>query len=105
MYRIASLLTASLIALTSVSAVAAPQTLTVADSELSLSGAKHIVADYLKDSGNRTLKVGRAEFTRNGNVDVEIVTLQGIPLKHVVVDGKSGDIADARTHAPLSKKG
>ena len=109
MYRIVSALTAGLLMLTGAEALAAPQTLVVADAEagstLTLSDAKHLVAQVLSDNGERTLRVGRAEFDGSGNVTVEIATLQGITVRHVIVDAKSRLVADARTHAPLSKKG
>lgn len=75
-----------------------------ATAPITLAGAKQAVSHYLNDNGQRQLRVGRAEFDRDGNITVEIVSLQGIPVRHVVVDAKSGAIADARTGAALTKK-
>ena len=109
MNRIALAFTAGLLTLTGVGALAAPASLAVAEREasstLTLGDAKQAVAKFLNDSGERTLRPGRAEFDSDGNVKVEIVTLQGVALRHVIVDAKSGLVADARTRAPLSKKG
>ena len=71
---------------------------------LTLTGAKQAVSRYLDDNGQRQYRVGSAEFNRDGNVNVEIVTTQGIAVGHILVDGKSGALANARTGAPLTKK-
>jgi hypothetical protein len=71
---------------------------------LTLTGAKQAVTRYLSDSGHRELRAGHAEFNRDGNVAVEIVGIQGIAVGHVLVDGKSGAIANAKTGASLTKK-
>ena len=71
---------------------------------LTLTGAKQAVAHYLNASGQHQLRAGHAEFDRNGNVAVDIVSLQGLAVGHVVVDAKSGTVADARTGALLSRK-
>jgi hypothetical protein len=88
--------------------VAAAETLRIAEDNggtaLTLTGAKQAVARFLADSGQHQLRIGSAAFDREGNVMVEIVSIQGIPLRHVVVDAKSGAIADARTGASLQKK-
>jgi len=72
---------------------------------LTLTGAKQAVSRYLDASGQHQLRVGSAAFNRDGNVAVEIVSLQGIAVGHVLVDAKSGAIADAKTGATLTKKG
>jgi hypothetical protein len=71
---------------------------------LTLTGAKQAVSRYLDESGQHQLRVGNAAFNRDGNIAVDIVSLQGIPVRHVVVDAKSGAVADARTGATLTKK-
>jgi hypothetical protein len=84
-------------------------TVRIAESDLgaplTLANAKQAVSRMLADNGQRTLRAGRAEFDRDGNVTVEVVTLQGLAVSHVIVDAKTGLVADARTHAPLQKKG
>ncbi len=72
---------------------------------LTLSGAKQIVAHRLTELGKTDWRPGRAEFDRDGNVSVEIVTLQGIAVRHVRVDAKSGMVTDARTGSPLAMAG
>ena len=85
----------------------AAETLRIAEGSvgapLTLTGAKQTVSRLLNESGQIHLRVGRAEFDRDGNVAVEIVSLQGVPMRHVVVDAKSGVVADARTGAPLKR--
>ncbi len=60
---------------------------------LTLTGAKQLVARSLLESGQRMVRVGRAEFDGNGNVVVEVVTIQGVPLRHVLVDGTTRQFA------------
>ena len=62
---------------------------------LTLGGAKQMVAAKLAADGQRTVRPGRAEFDGEGNVKVEIVTLQGLPISHVIVHAVSGMITDA----------
>src|SRR5581483_11708289 len=51
---------------------------------LTLTGAKQAVSHYLDENGQRQYRVGKAEFNRDGNVNVEIVTTQGIAVGHVL---------------------
>jgi len=69
---------------------------------LTLGSAKQMVADQLKASGQSTMRPGRAEFDAEGNVKVEIVTLQGLPVSHVLVHANDGKITDA---ASTKKRG
>jgi hypothetical protein len=66
-----------------------------------LTSAKQAVTSWLADKGERTLRAGRAEFDGNGNIAVEVVTLQGIPVRHVTVDGRTRAVAVAQ----VAKKG
>jgi len=91
-------------------AVAAPAVTQIAASEqgaetLTLSGAKQIVTHRLAELGKTNLRAGRAEFAKDGNVSVEILTLQGITVDHVRVDAKSGQVTNAHTGAPLAMNG
>lgn len=62
---------------------------------LTLGSAKQMVADKLKASGQSTMRPGQAEFDAEGNVKVEIVNLQGLPVSHVLVHANDGKITDA----------
>jgi len=91
-------------------AVGAPSTpvLSVAEESaqpLTLTGARHIVAQRLAELGQTGLRPGTAQFDRDGNVAVEIVNVSGLPVRHVLVDAKSGQVTDARTGAPLATRG
>jgi hypothetical protein len=66
-----------------------------------LTSAKQAVTRWLADNGERQLRAGRAEFDGNGNIAVEVVTLQGMPVRHVTVDGKTRAVAVAQ----VTKKG
>jgi predicted phage tail protein len=69
---------------------------------LTLGSAKQMVADKLKTAGQTTMRPGTAEFDADGNVKVEIVNLQGLPVSHVVVHANNGQITDA---ASAKKRG
>ncbi len=88
---------------------ASPEHIRIADGDsvvpLTIAGAKQRVAKVLSDNGEYLLRAGHAEFDHNGNVTVEVVTFQGIPLRHVVVEANSGRVVDARSHMPVEKKG
>ncbi len=64
---------------------------------LTLTGAKQMVSAKLAAAGQRNLRPGHAEFDGEGNVAVEIETLQGLPVSHVVVHADNGMVTDART--------
>ena len=108
MNRLYSLLIANALALSPlVAAYAATSFVPVADNDsaapLSLTSAKKIVGKILVDNGERTLHPGAANFDRDGNVDVTVVTTQGIAVRHVIVNAKTGGVAYAGTHIPLAK--
>lgn len=69
---------------------------------LTLGSAKQMVADKLKTAGQTSWRPGTAEFDSNGDVKVEIVNLQGLPVSHVVVHANNGMITDA---ASAKKRG
>jgi hypothetical protein len=69
---------------------------------LTLADAKAVVARSLLASGQRMVRVGHAEFDGNGNVVVELVTQEGMPLKHVLVDGKTRALVDAKNRHTLN---
>jgi hypothetical protein len=60
---------------------------------LTLTEAKAVVSRALLDNGQRMARVDHADYAGNGNVVVDVVTTQGIPLRHVLVDGKTHQIA------------
>jgi len=84
--------------------LAAAEPVRIADAGVqqpTLSSAKQAVTRWLADNGERQLRAGRAEFDGNGNIAVEVVTLQGIPVRHFTVDGKTRAVAVAQ----VTKKG
>src|SRR6185312_2267665 len=72
-------------------AAEAPQIVAEDSGALTITEAKSVVARSLLASGQRMIRVGKAEFDANGNVVVELVTQEGLPFRHVLVD--------SRTHA------
>ena len=102
MNRLASTFLSSFLVLTSaVGAFAASDApIRIADTDpgqpLTLARARQLVAQRLADNGERQLRVGRVEFDRDGNVAVEVVSIQGIAMRHVVVDAKTGQVAAAQ---------
>jgi len=75
----------------------APQIITGEQSgALTLTDAKALVARSLLESGQRMVRVGHAEFDSDGNVVVEVVTIEGLTLRHVLVDGKTHQLAAAK---------
>jgi hypothetical protein len=75
----------------------------VAGETLTLTSAKQLVSQKLAAEGKRNLRPGSATFDGDGNVAVEIVTLQGLPVSHVVVRADNGMITDARTGKTAAK--
>jgi hypothetical protein len=69
---------------------------------LTLGDAKALVARSLLESGQRMVRVGHAEFDGNGNVVVELVTQEGIPFRHVLVDGKTHELLAAKNRHTLN---
>jgi len=86
-------------------ALAAAEPIRIADAagvqQPTLTSAKQAVTRWLADNGERQLRAGRAEFDGNGNIAVEVVTLQGLPVRHFTVDGKTRAVAVAQ----VTKKG
>jgi len=82
-------------------------TLAVADANepLTLTGAKKIVANRLTELGKSSLRPGKAAFEKDGNVSVEVINSQGLPVLHVRVDAKSGQVTEARSGTPLAMNG
>ena len=60
---------------------------------LTLASAKQFVARWLNGQGEQRLRPGHAEFDRDGNVAVEVVSAEGIAVGRVMVDGKTGSVA------------
>jgi len=100
--RVVPVLLAGFLLLAPVLAMAEP--VRIADAGVqqpTLMSAKQAVTRWLADNGERTLRAGRAEFDGNGNIAVEVVTLQGIPVRHFTVNGKTRAVAIAQ----VTKKG
>jgi hypothetical protein len=89
------------VAITTVAyAHAAPATTEIAGAPgetLTLTNAKQLVSAKLAAAGQRNLRPGHAEFDGAGNVAVDIETLQGLPVSHVLVHADNGMITDARS--------
>jgi hypothetical protein len=83
-------------------AAEAPQIVAEETSALTITEAKSVVARSLLTSGQRMIRVGRAEFDGNGNVVVELVTQEGLPFRHVLVDGKTHDLVAAQNRHTLN---
>ena len=60
---------------------------------LTLTEAKQIVAKALDASGERQLRPGRAEFAGNGNVLVQVVNAMNLPIREVLVDAATRQLA------------
>jgi hypothetical protein len=71
-------------------------------SPLTIAEAKAVVARSLLDIGQRMVRVGHAEFDGNGNVVVQLVSQEGIPLRRVVVDGKTHTLVAAQNRHTLN---
>lgn len=84
----------------------APQTIErTEDGPLTLTRARQIVDRSLRDHGERMLRAGRSEFVGNGDVRVEIVSLQGVPYRTVIVDGRTRAIIAARAQGKSTGAG
>jgi predicted phage tail protein len=100
MVRFPTLVAAAFAVCITTAAYAAPAANNVAadlGQTLTLGSAKQMVADKLKAAGQTTEHPGRAEFDADGNVKVEIVNLQGLPVSHVLVHANDGQITDTAT--------
>jgi hypothetical protein len=73
-----------------------------AASPLTLAEAKTLVARSLLDIGQRMVRVGHAEFDGNGNVVVQLVSQEGIPLRRVVVDSTTHTLVAAKDRHTLN---
>jgi len=85
-------------------ALAANAPIRIADAGVqqpTLTGAKQAVTRWLADNGERQLRAGSAAFDGNGNISVEVVNIQGIAVRHFVVDGRTQAVAVAQ----VAKKG
>ena len=105
MVRFPTLVAAAFAVCITTAAYAAPATNEMAaelGQTLTLGSAKQMVADKLKTAGQTNMRPGTAEFDADGNVKVEIVNLQGLPVSHVVVHANNGQITDA---ASAKKRG
>jgi hypothetical protein len=77
-------------------AAEAPQIVAQEATALTIAEAKTVVSRSLLASGQRMVRVGGAEFDGKGNVVVQLITQEGLPFRHVLVDG--------RTHALVASK-
>jgi len=71
-------------------------------SPLTITEAKTVVARSLLASGQRMVRVGNAEFDGKGNVVVQLVTQEGLPFRHVLVDGKTHTLVAAESRHTLN---
>jgi hypothetical protein len=69
---------------------------------LTITEAKSVVARSLLASGQRMVRVGGAEFDGKGNVVVQLVTQEGLPFRHVLVDGKTHELVAAENRHTLN---
>ena len=71
-------------------------------SALTITEAKTVVSRQLLASGQRMVRVGSAQFDAQGNVVVQLVTQEGLPFRHVVVDGKTHELVAAENRHTLN---
>jgi hypothetical protein len=83
-------------------AAEAPQIVAEESGALTITEAKTVVARQLLASGQRMVRVGKAEFDGNGNVVVQLVTQEGLPFRHVVVDGRTHALVAAQDRHTLN---
>jgi hypothetical protein len=69
---------------------------------LTIAEAKTVVARALLASGQRMVRVGGAEFDGKGNVVVQLISQEGLPFRHVVVDGRTHELVDAQNRHTLN---
>jgi len=96
-------LAAVLLLLPATGALAAAEPIRIADAVQSptLASAKQAISRWLADAGERQLSVGSAAFDGNGNISVEVVNIEGIPVRHFIIDGRTHAVAVAQA----AKKG
>ena len=79
-----------------------PQSVAENSGALTITEAKSVVARQLLASGQRMVRVGAAEFDANGNVVVQLVTQEGLPFRHVLVDGRTHALVAAQDRHTLN---
>jgi hypothetical protein len=103
--RLSSIVLAGILLLASTAGALAAEPIRIADAggvqQPTLTSAKQAVTRWLADNGERQLRAGSAEFDGNGNIAVEVVNIQGLPVRHFTVDGRTRSIAVAQA----AKKG
>jgi len=83
-------------------AAEAPQIVAEDSGVLTITEAKTVVARSLLATGQRMVRVGKAEFDGNGNVVVQLVTQEGLPFRHVTVDGRTHTVVAAQDRHTLN---
>ena len=76
-----------------------------ASGPLTLNDAKQIVAQSLLENGRRQLRAGAEKFDGNGNVEVAIVSWEGIAYGHVLVDGRTHHVVAASARSGTANHG
>ena len=79
-----------------------PQIVAESASPLTITEAKAVVARSLLASGQRMVRVGGAEFDGKGNVVVQLVTQEGLPFRHVLVDGRTHELVASQDRHTLN---
>ena len=79
-----------------------PQVIAAEASTLTIAEATALVARSLLDIGQRMVRVGHAEFDGNGNVVVQLVSQEGLPLRRVLVDGRTHTLVAAKDRHTLN---
>jgi len=102
--RIAPMVLAGLILLAPALAAAGPARIADAGGvQPTLTSAKQAVTRWLAENGERQLHAGRAEFDANGNITVEVLTVQGLAVRHVTVDGANRAVVVAQAGRHLAE--
>jgi len=103
--RLSSIVLTGALLLFPIVAAQAAEPIRIADADgvhqPTLTSAQQAVTRWLADNGQRQLRAGSAAFDGNGNIAVEVVNIQGLPVRHYVVDGKTRSV----TVAQVAKKG
>jgi hypothetical protein len=87
-------------------AAASAQVITAAPgAELTLGSAKQAVSQQLAGSGQRNLRPGHAQYDSQGNVDVELLTTEGLRIGHMLVRPDAGGSANASAAPKAGQKG
>lgn len=69
---------------------------------LTIAEAKAVVSRSLLASGQRMVRIGGAEFDGKGNVVVQLITQEGLPFRHVTVDGRTHALVAAQDRHTLN---